>query len=109
MTGGSGRSGRSGPSAGRQIAVGVAFLLVDLVVVGYLLFLRHGMTSWADAYDAGNPPDAPGEALRGMWILLGGAVVTGGGLVLLRWRIAGVVQLVVLGGAAGLLGGLAAR
>ncbi|MEU2129007.1 DUF6234 family protein [Streptomyces sp. NPDC018352] len=90
------------PSAGRQIAAGAALLLIDLTVIAWLVF-SHGMTGWADAYDSGNPPDAPGEALRGMWILFGGAVITGGGLLLLRWRITGIVQLVVLGAGSWLL------
>ncbi|MFE4965697.1 DUF6234 family protein [Streptomyces sp. NPDC056660] len=98
----------SRPSTGEQIGVAVALLVVDLIVIGYL-WLRYGMTGWADSYDQGNPPSAPREALRGMWFLVGGAVVTGGGLLALRWRIPGTVQLVVLGVAAGLLGCLAAR
>ncbi|MGW2106448.1 DUF6234 family protein [Streptomyces sp. NPDC001948] len=90
------------PSAGRQIAAGAALFLIDLAVIAWLVF-SYGMTGWADAYDSGNPPDAPGEALRGMWILSGGAVVTGGGLLLLRRRITGIVQLVVLGAGGGFL------
>ncbi|CAL9303172.1 hypothetical protein SUDANB148_03608 [Streptomyces sp. SudanB148_2056] len=86
----------------------MAFLVIDLLVIAYLLFIRYGMTGWADAYDGHNPPDAPKEALRGMWLLIGGAVVTGGGLLALGWRIPGVVQLVVLGVGAGLLACLAA-
>ncbi|MEU5399746.1 DUF6234 family protein [Streptomyces sp. NPDC005963] len=89
------------PSTGEQLVVSVALLVVDLMVVAYLLF-RYGMTGWADTYDSGNPPDAPREALRGMWLLAGGAVVTGGGLLVRGWRIPAVVQLVVLGAGAGL-------
>jgi hypothetical protein len=98
----------SKPSTGQQVGVSVALLVIDLMVVAYLLFLRYGMTSWADSYDSANPPSAPGEAWRGMWLLVGGAVVTGGGLLVLRWRIPGVVQLVVLGVGAALLACLAA-
>ncbi|WP_280892571.1 hypothetical protein [Streptomyces sp. LBL] len=58
--------------------------------------------------NGGNPPNAPKEALLGMWLLLGGAVVTGGGLLALGWHIPGIVQLVVLGVGAGLLTSLAA-
>jgi hypothetical protein len=36
-------------------------------------------------------------------MLADGAIVTGGGLLALRWRIPGIVQLVVLGAGAGLL------
>ncbi|GAB2733539.1 hypothetical protein GCM10027072_30340 [Streptomyces bullii] len=97
------------PSTGEQIGVSVALLVIDLMVIAYLLFIRYGMTGWADAYDSDNPPDAPREALRGMWLLVGGAVVTGGGLLVLGWRIPGVVQLIVLGVGAGLLACFAAR
>jgi hypothetical protein len=97
------------PSTGEQVGISVAFLVIDLMVIAYLVFIRYGMTGWADAYDSGNPPDAPREALRGMWLLVGGAVVTGGGLLALGWRIPGVVQLIVLGVGAGLLACFAAR
>ncbi|MCC5032610.1 DUF6234 family protein [Streptomyces sp. WAC 00631] len=97
----------SEPSTGRQVGVSMALLVIDLMVIAWLLF-RYGMAGWADGYDPGNPPDAPGEALRGVWILAGGAVVTGGGLLRLRWRIPGIVQLVVLGAGAGLLALLSA-
>ncbi|MFD3733103.1 hypothetical protein [Streptomyces sp. NPDC058632] len=86
----------------------MALLVVDLMAVTWLVF-GYGMTGWADSHDDGNAPDAPGEALRGMWLLAGGAVVTGGGLLALRWRIPGLVQLVVLGAGAALLAHLAAR
>lgn len=97
------------PSTGEQVGVSLAFLVIDLMVIAYLVFIRYGMTGWADAYDSSNPPDADGEALRGMWLLAGGAVVTGGGLLILGWPIPGVVQLIVLGVGAGLLAGFAAR
>lgn len=96
------------PSTGRQVGVSVALLVIDLVVIAWLVF-RYGMTGWADSYDSANPPGAPQEAARGMWLLLGGAVVTGGGLILLRWRISGIVQLVVLGVGAALLASFAGR
>lgn len=98
---------RSKSPTGEQVGLSVALLVIDLIVIAYLVF-RYGMTGWADGYDPGNPPSAPKEALRGMWLLLGGAVVTGGSLFLLRWRIAGTVQLLVLGIGAGLLAVLAA-
>ncbi len=96
------------PSTGEQVGVSVALLIIDLMVIAWLVF-RYGMTGWADSYDHGNPSSAPKEALRGMWLLVGGAVVTGGGLLALRWRIPGVVQLVVLGVGAVLLAYFAAR
>ncbi|MER6157860.1 DUF6234 family protein [Streptomyces sp. NPDC001868] len=99
-------SRESGPSTGRQVGVGVALLIIDLMVIAWLVF-AYGMTGWADAYDSGNPPSAPKEALRGMWILTGCAVVTGGALLALRWRIPGIVQLVVLGAGALLLASFA--
>lgn len=96
------------PSTGEQVGVSVALLIIDLMVIAWLVF-RYGMTGWADSYDHGNPSSAPKEALQGMWLLVGGAVVTGGGLLALRWRIPGVVQLVVLGVGAVLLAYFAAR
>lgn len=96
------------PSTGLQVGVGVALIVIDLMVMGYLLF-RYGITGWADSKDQGHPPEAPKEALRGMWLLVGGAVVTGGGLLYLRWRNPGIAQLVVLGLGAGLFACLSAR
>ncbi|WP_326694372.1 MULTISPECIES: DUF6234 family protein [unclassified Streptomyces] len=96
------------PSTGEQVGVSVALLVLDLVVIAWLIY-RYGIAGWADSYDRGNPPGASKEALRGMWLLVGGAVVTGGGLLALRWRIPGVVQLVVLGVGALLLACFAAR
>lgn len=98
----------SEPSTGQQVGISLALLVVDLMVIAWLVY-GYGMTGWADSYDSGDPPNAPKEALRGMWILVGGGVVTGGGLLALRWRIPGVVQLVVLGVGAGLFAYLAAR
>ncbi|MEU9982937.1 DUF6234 family protein [Streptomyces sp. NPDC050856] len=97
------------PSTGRQVGVGVALLVLDLLVIAYVVIIRYGMANWADAHDGGDPPDAPREALRGMWLLVGGAVVTGGGLLALGWRIPAVVQLAVLGAGAGLLAHVAAH
>ncbi|GAA2775546.1 hypothetical protein GCM10010521_62580 [Streptomyces rameus] len=90
------------PSTGRQVGVAFALAVLDLMVIAWLA-LSYGMSSWADAYDSGNPPGAPEVALQGTWLLAGGAIVTGGGLLALRWRIPGIVQLVVLGAGAGLL------
>ncbi|WP_405912693.1 DUF6234 family protein [Streptomyces sp. NBC_00963] len=96
------------PSTGEQVGVSVALLVLDLMVIAWLIY-RYGIAGWADNYDQGNPPGAPKEALRGMWLLVGGAVVTGGGLLTLRWRIPGVIQLVVLGVGALLLAYFAVR
>ncbi|MFF8731670.1 hypothetical protein ACF073_35045 [Streptomyces sp. NPDC015171] len=77
-------------------------------MIAWLLY-GYGMTGWADAYDSVNAPEAPGGARHAMWLLAVGAVLSGGGLVALRCRIAGSVQLAVLGCAALLFAGLAAR
>ncbi|MEU4098748.1 hypothetical protein [Streptomyces sp. NPDC026673] len=87
------------PSAGRQIGLGLALLLMDLLVIAWLLY-GYAMTGWADAYDDADAQDAPRAARQAMWFLTCGAVVTGGGLLALRWRICGVLQLLVLGGGA---------
>ncbi|MEV7114740.1 hypothetical protein [Streptomyces anulatus] len=87
----------------------VALLVIDLVVIAWLVIIPYGISSWADNYNGGNPPSAPKEALRGMWLLVGGAAITGGGLLALGWRGPGLVQLVVLGLGAGLLAYFAAR
>ncbi|WP_329549584.1 DUF6234 family protein [Streptomyces sp. NBC_01356] len=88
------------PSTSQQVGVSVALLLVDLMVIAWLLY-GYGMTGWADSYDESNPPDAPQVARQSMCFLVGGAVVTGGGLLALGWRISGIVQLLLLGGGAG--------
>ncbi|MEV5428146.1 DUF6234 family protein [Streptomyces sp. NPDC052701] len=96
------------PSAGRQAGVGAVLFLVDLMVIAWLLY-GYGMTGWADGYDQSNPPDAPRAARQAMWFLTGGAVVTGGGLLALGWRVPGTVQLLLLGGGAGAFALFAAR
>lgn len=93
-----------GPSTGQQVGVALALLVIDLVVIAWLLY-GYGMTGWADGYDSADAPEAPEVARQAMWLLAGGAVVTGGGLLALRWHVPGVVQLVVLGAAAGLFAG----
>ncbi|MET7695354.1 DUF6234 family protein [Streptomyces sp. NPDC005483] len=94
------------PSTGQQLGVGLALVILDLMVIAWLVF-RYGMTGWADSYDRDNLPDAPKMAWQGMWLLVGGAVVTGGGLLAMRWRGPGIMQLIVLGAGAGLLAVLA--
>ncbi|MGW4994899.1 hypothetical protein ACWEQ3_46205 [Streptomyces mirabilis] len=96
----------SEPSTGQQVGVSLALLILDLMVIAWLVF-RYGMTGWADSHDQGNLPRAPKMAWQGMWLLVGGAVVTGGGLLALRWRTPGIMQLIVLGVGAGLLAALA--
>ncbi|MEI7033688.1 DUF6234 family protein [Streptomyces pratensis] len=88
------------PSTGEQIGVSVALLVLDLMAIAWLVLINYGMAGWADSYNGGNPPTAPQEALRGMWLLAGGAVITGGGLLARGWRLPGIVQLVVLGSGA---------
>ncbi|GHH45974.1 hypothetical protein GCM10018773_36480 [Streptomyces candidus] len=97
---------RKEASTGRHVGVGLALLVLDLMVIAWLVF-GYGMASWADSYDQDNLPGAPKMAWPAMWLLVAGAVVTGGGLLALRWRALGVMQLTVLGGGAGLLAALA--
>ncbi|MFD1832529.1 MULTISPECIES: hypothetical protein [Streptomyces] len=87
------------PSTGRQLGVGAGLLLIDLAAIAWLLY-GYGITGWADSYDQVNAPEAPRVARQAMWLLALGAAASGGGLLALRWRIAGTVQLVVLGCAA---------
>jgi len=91
---------RSKPSTSQQVGVSVALLLVDLMVIAWLAY-GYGMTGWADSFNEPNPPEAPEVARQAMWFLGGSAVVTGGGLLALGWRISGTVQLLLLGGGAG--------
>jgi hypothetical protein len=102
---------RSGgdPSTGAQVGVSVALLVIDLMVIAWSVFVQYGMAGWADSYNDGAPPSAPKEALRGMWLLAGGAVITGGSLLASGWRLPGMVQLVVLGAGAVLLASFAAH
>ncbi|MEV6005039.1 hypothetical protein AB0M25_38960 [Streptomyces griseomycini] len=95
------------PSTGLQVGVSVALLVVDLLVLVGLLY-GFGIYGWADGFNGGNAPEAPGFAWRAMWFLAGGAAVTGGGLLALRWPVPGTVQLLTLGGGAVLFACLAA-
>ncbi|MFI5809228.1 hypothetical protein [Streptomyces sp. NPDC051561] len=98
----------SDPSMGQQVGVSIALLVLDLLVIAWLVF-RYGVAGWADGKGRVNPPDAPQVAWQGMWILVGGALVTGGGLLALHWRASGIMQLVVLGVGAGALAYFALR
>ncbi|MGW3915073.1 hypothetical protein ACWEBX_26610 [Streptomyces sp. NPDC005070] len=74
--------------------IGVLLLAVDVAyIVG--LWFGYGLAGWTD--DGSVAPEAQMFAWRATWYLVGGAVVTGGGLLALRWRVPGVVQLIVLG------------
>ena len=95
-------------SMGGQAGAGVVLIVVDVVVIAWLLY-GYGLTGWADAFAERSAPQAPQIARQAMWILAGGAVVTGGCLLVLRRRLAGIVQLLVLGGGAGVFAFLAAK
>lgn len=97
------------PSTGQQIGVSVALLVIDLMVIAWAVY-GYGIAGWADSYesDSVNPSSASRAASQASWLLGGGAVLTGGGLLALGWRISGIVQLVVLGAGALLLSSLAA-
>ncbi len=91
------------PSTGEQIWAGVALLVIDFMVIACAVYV-YGIAGWADSYDSDttNASRASESASQASWLLVGGAVVTGGGLLALGWRIPGIVQLVVLGGTAAL-------
>jgi hypothetical protein len=89
-----GTGGENG-TTGRQVGVSLALLILDLMVIGWLVF-RYGMTGWADGHDQVNLPGAPKMAWLGMWLLVGGALVTGGGLFVLWWRGPAITQLLAL-------------
>ncbi|MQL62697.1 hypothetical protein F6Q10_08700 [Streptomyces vinaceus] len=86
------------PSTGPQIGVSAALLLVDLMLVAGSVYCV-GTAGWAGSYESGGSAasSASRTAAQAMWLLGGGAVLTGGGLLALGWRIPGIVQLVVLG------------
>ncbi|MFI9769802.1 hypothetical protein ACIHJG_23435 [Streptomyces sp. NPDC052415] len=86
------------PSTGQQIAVSVALLVIDFMLIAWAVY-GVGIAGWADSYasDGVVPTGASQAASQGAWLLGGGAVLTGGGLLALGWRIPGIVQLVVLG------------
>lgn len=97
------------PSTGPQIGVGVALLLVDLVLIAVSVYCV-GVAGWADGYESGGSAasGASQTAAQAMWLLGAGAVLTGGGLLALGWRIPGIVQLVVLGAGAALVSAMGA-
>jgi hypothetical protein len=97
------------PSTGQQIGVSVALLVIDFMLIAWSVY-GVGMAGWADSYESDGvvPSSASRAASQALWLLGGGAVLTGGGLLALGWRIPGVVQLVVLGGGAVLVSSLAA-
>ncbi|MEQ8145827.1 hypothetical protein [Streptomyces sp. OP7] len=97
------------PSTGPQIGVGVALLLVDLMLIAGSVYCV-GMAGWAVGYESGGSAvsGAAQTAAQAMWLLGGGAVLTGGGLLALGWRVPGIVQLVVLGVGAALVSAMGA-
>ncbi|CAL9486245.1 hypothetical protein SUDANB146_03128 [Streptomyces sp. enrichment culture] len=88
----------NGPSAGRQIGVSVALLVIDFMLIAWSVY-GVGIAGWADSYESDGvvPSSASRAASQAWWLLGGGAVLTGGGLLALGWRIPGIVQSVVLG------------
>ncbi|MGW0916178.1 hypothetical protein ACWD1Z_31235 [Streptomyces sp. NPDC002784] len=97
------------PSTGQQIGVSVALLVIDFMLIAWSVY-GVGMAVWADSYESDGvvPLSASRAASQALWLLGGGAVLTGGGLLALGWRVPGIVQLVVLGGGAVLVSSLAA-
>ncbi|MET7943360.1 hypothetical protein [Streptomyces sp. NPDC005302] len=74
--------------------IGILLLAIDLV---YMVGLWYWCGLAGSIDDGIVAPEVQMLAQRMMWYLTCGAVVTGGGLLALRWRIPGTVQLVVLG------------
>ncbi|MEU0892999.1 hypothetical protein [Streptomyces massasporeus] len=97
------------PSTGGQIGVSLALLAIDFMLIAWSVY-SVGIAGWADSYESDGvvPTSASGAASQALWLLCGGAVLTGGGLLALGWRIPGTVQLLVLGGGAVLVSSLAA-
>ncbi|MDT0389272.1 hypothetical protein [Streptomyces dubilierae] len=97
------------PSTGRQIGVSLALLVIDLMLIAWSVY-GVGIAGWADSYESDGvvPSSASQAASQAMWLLGGGAVLTGGGLLALGWRLPGIVQLVVLGSGTVLVSSLAA-
>ncbi|MEU9358175.1 hypothetical protein AB0D35_08695 [Streptomyces sp. NPDC048301] len=81
----------------------MALLVIDFLVIVCALY-AWGMTGWSESYDSAGtgPSSASRVASQASGLLIAGAIITGGGLLAKGWRIAGIVQLVVLGGAAAL-------
>ncbi|MEU3849111.1 hypothetical protein [Streptomyces sp. NPDC029554] len=97
------------PSTGRQIGVSLALLVIDFMLIAWSVY-GVGIAGWADSYESDGvvPSSAAQAASQAMWLLGGGAVLTGGGLLALGWRVPGIVQLVVLGSGAVLVSSMAA-
>ncbi|MGW2472643.1 hypothetical protein [Streptomyces sp. NPDC001665] len=97
------------PAKGFQVAAGCVWLIVDVALIGYLLF-RYGMTGWSESYDDPvHAPAAPAEARRAAWIVLGTAVVSGGFLLLRRYWVTAFLQILLTGAAAAMFASLAGR
>ncbi|MFF5312919.1 hypothetical protein [Streptomyces massasporeus] len=97
------------PSTGRQIGVSLALLVIDFMLIAWSVY-GVGISGWADGYESDGvvPTSASRAASQALWLLCGGAVLTGGGLLALGWRIPGIVQLVVLFGGAVLVSSMTA-
>ncbi|MFE2277154.1 hypothetical protein ACFXAE_07785 [Streptomyces sp. NPDC059454] len=87
----------------------MVLLVIDFMLIAWSVY-GVGMAGWADSYESDGvaPSNASRAAAQALWLLGGGAVLTGGGLLVLGWRIPGIVQSVVLGGGAVLVSSLAA-
>lgn len=83
-----------GPAAGQQIGVSVALLVIDFMLIAWSVY-GVGTAGRADSHESDGV--VPSSASRALWLLGGGAVLTGGGLLALGRRIPGIVQSVVLG------------
>ncbi|MFF7736303.1 MULTISPECIES: hypothetical protein [unclassified Streptomyces] len=97
------------PTTGSQIGVSLALLVIDLMVIAWSVY-SVGIAGWADGYESDGvvPTSASRAASQALWLLCGGAVLTGGGLLVLGWRIPGTVQLIVLFGGAVLVSSMVA-
>ncbi|MFJ4281861.1 hypothetical protein [Streptomyces massasporeus] len=97
------------PSTGGQIGVSLALLVIDFMLIAWSVY-SVGIAGWADSYESDGvvPTSASRAESQALWLLCGGAVLTGGGLLALGWRIPGTVQLVVLFGGAVLVSSMTA-
>ncbi|GAA1010295.1 hypothetical protein GCM10009564_27930 [Streptomyces thermogriseus] len=89
-----------GPSAGRQIGVCVALLLVDFMLIVWSAY-AVGVAAWAGSFDSSTAASSTSEAaLVALLLPGGGAVLAGGALLALGRRVPGIMQLVLLGSGA---------
>ena len=76
-------------------------LVCDVMLVGWLWY-GLAMTTWADSFSDRESSEAREAARQAAWVCGGAALLLGSGFLALRFRVTGVVQVLVLGGAAGL-------